>query len=234
MNNNKINESGLRQDILRDLIFPIVSIDEYTPKMDDNNIVVLFQVLQNYDAAYDLSAFIERSPENVVDTEVNETPNVDGRYNVFVEFERNLEFPSKFLQLLKDIENICPNPGWKLQLYKINDPIDVDAELLGQNLMLSSEEEIREFFDYAALQVNFLKENKKVDGIQFNSVFGNTIHFDYISSVLNESDFNNVLGSELQLDNTTLSRMLGESEYTVMRKGDRYYVGREGKFVVLK
>lgn len=232
--NNNLNESGLRQEVLRDLIFPIISIDEYTPKMDESNIVVLFQVLQSYDAAYDLSSFIERSPENVVDTEVNETPNVDGRYNVFVEFERTLEFPIKFLQLLKDIENICPNPGWKLQLYKINDPIDVDPELLGQDLMLSTEEEIKEFFDYAALEVYIIKENKKINSIHFNSIFGNNIRFEYISSVLNESDYSNILNSGLELDNTTLSRTLGEGEYTVMRKGDRYYVGREGKFVVLK
>ena len=122
----KLNEQGLRPQVLKDLIHPIISVDEYTPKIEDSNIVVMFQVLNNFDAAYDLSSFIEKSPIDAVDTEAAETPNLDGRYQVFVEMERDAEFPENLLRLIKTIENICPNPGWKIQLYGVNDPIDVD------------------------------------------------------------------------------------------------------------
>ncbi len=89
----QLNEQGLRPNILHDLVYPIISIDEYEPKINQDNIVVMFQVLNNYDAAYDLSSFIEKTSKNAIDTEAAETPNLDGRYTVFVEMPRNVEFP---------------------------------------------------------------------------------------------------------------------------------------------
>lgn len=224
----RIYERALRPLVLKDLIHPIISVDEYTPKIDDSHIVVLFEVLDNFDAAYDLSSFIERSPVEVVDTEAAETPSVDGRYLVFVEFERNGEFPSKLLELIKSIENLCPNPGWKLQLYGVNDPIDLDVDLLTDDMELVKEEELKEFFDFAPVSVEILEES-----IKLKSVYGSELHYSLGSGTVNEKYVTSLLKDDMSLDGTRLSAVLGE-HYDVLKSGKNYIVGINGKYIVLR
>lgn len=224
----RIYERALRPLVLKDLIHPIISVDEFTPKIDESNIVVLFEVLDNFDAAYDLSSFIERSPVDVVDTEAAETPNLDGRYQVFVEFERNGEFPEKLIALMKSIENICPNPGWKLQMYGVNDPVDLDVDEIINDMELVSEKELKEFFDFAAVNVEIVNESIKI-----KSVYGTELHYSKSSGIVNEDYVKNLLAEEMSLDGTRLSAVLGEN-YDVLRSGDEYIVGINGKYVVLR
>lgn len=224
----RIYERALRPLVLKDLVHPIISVDEYTPKIDESNIVVLFQVLDNFDAAYDLSSFIERSPVDVIDTEAAETPNVDGRYQVFVEFERNGEFPAKLIELMKSIENICPNPGWKLQMYGVNDPIDLDVDQITNDMELVSEEELREFFDFAAVNVEIVNESIKI-----KSVYGTELHYSKGSGIVNETYVKDLLSEDMTLDGTRLSAVLGEN-YDVLKSGNEYIVGINGKYVVLR
>lgn len=224
----RIYERALRPLVLKDLIYPILSVDEYTPKIDESNIVVLFQVLDNFDAAYDLSSFIERSPVDVIDTEAAETPNVDGRYQVFVEFERNGEFPAKLIELMKSIENICPNPGWKLQMYGVNDPIDLDVDQITNDMELVSEEELKELFDFAAVNVEIVNESIKI-----KSVYGTELHYSKGSGIVNETYVKDLLSEDMTLDGTRLSAVLGEN-YDVLKSGNEYIVGINGKYVVLR
>lgn len=224
----RIYERALRPLVLKDLIHPIISVDEYTPKIDESNIVVLFQVLDNFDAAYDLSSFIERSPVDVIDTEAAETPNVDGRYQVYTEFERNGEFPAKLIALMKSIENICPNPGWKLQMYGVNDPIDLDIDEITNDMELVSEAELKEFFDYAAVNVEIVNESIKI-----KSVYGTELNYSKSSGIVNESYVKGLLSEETSLDGTRLSAVLGEN-YDVLKSGSEYIVGINGKYIVLR
>ncbi|AMM43898.1 virion structural protein [Pectobacterium phage vB_PcaM_CBB] len=224
----RIYERALRPLVLKDLIHPIISVDEYTPKIDESNIVVLFQVLDNFDAAYDLSSFIERSPVDVIDTEAAETPNVDGRYQVFVEFERNGEFPAKLIALMKSIENICPDPGWKLQMYGVNDPIDLDIDEITNDMELVNEEELKEFFDFAAVNVEIVNESIKI-----KSVYGTELHYSKGSGIVNESYVKGLLHDDTSLDSTRLSAVLGEN-YDVLKSGSEYIVGINGKYIVLR
>lgn len=224
----RIYERALRPLVLKDLIHPIISVDEYTPKIDESNIVVLFQVLDNFDAAYDLSSFVERSPVDVIDTEAAETPNVDGRYQVFVEFERNGEFPAKLVALMKSIENICPDPGWKLQMYGVNDPIDMDIDQITNDMELVNEEELKEFFDFAAVNVEIVNESIKI-----KSVYGTELHYSKGSGIVNESYVKGLLHDDTSLDGTRLSAVLGEN-YDVLKSGSEYIVGINGKYIVLR
>lgn len=223
-----LNEKSLKPEVLKDLVHPIISIDEYTPKINDNNIVVNFKVLDNFDAAYDLSSFIERSPEEVVDTEAVETPDVDGFYNVFVEMERNAEFPESLVRLVKDIENLSPNVQWKLQLYRVNDPVDLDVKKLSKNMQLNAESELREFFDYAPVQVNILEE-----GFELKSVYGSVLKYSKDSGFISEDSAKFKLMQETRLDESKLSAVLG-SEYDVLQSGSELIVGKDGKYIVLR
>lgn len=223
----QLNERSLRPHVLKDLIHPIISIDEYTSKIGENNIVVAFQVLDNYDAAYDLSSFIEKSPVGVVDTEASETPNLDGRYMVFSEFDRDGEFPQRLLTLIKAIENLCPNPDWKLQLYGVNDPIDVDFDIIAQRVALSQPETIAEFFDAAGVSVEMLSET-----IKLTSTYGD-LHYQRGSGFVSENYVKKLLNNSTELDDTRLSSILGEN-YNVLKSGSQYIVGNGKKYIVLR
>lgn len=224
----KLNERALRPLVLKDLIHEIISIDEYTPKIADDNIVIGFQVKDNFDAAYDLGSFLERCPMDIVDTEASETPNIDGRYNVFAEFERNAQFPSKMMTLLKIIENICPDPGWKFQVYGHNDPIDATEKKLKNVVELTFETDLKEFFDYAPVQVKVLEES-----IRIASIYGSTLHYSLSSGLIPENYVESLLKENTSVECDQLSSVLGE-EYTVLRTGEEYIVGRNGQYVLLR
>lgn len=224
-----LNEKALRPDVLKDLIHPIISVDEYTPKLNPDNIVVQFQVLDNFDAAYDLSSFLERSPENILDTEASETPNIDGRYNVFIEVERNNEFPDRLVKILSDLDNVAPGIDWKLQLYKVNDPVDLDVKSITEEMTLSTEEDLKEFFNYSNCEIQ-LNEDKS---FQVKNVYGVKLNYSSVSNVMNESLIKTYLSDECKLDNTQLSPSLS-SQYTVMRIDEGFIVSYKDKFVILK
>lgn len=224
----KLYERSLRPLALKDLIYEIVSIDEYTPKIAETNIVVAFQVLDNFDAAYDLGSFLERCPLDIIDTEAVETPNVDGRYMVFAEYDRDAEFPQRLLETLKILANICPDPGWKLQIYGQNDPIEVDIKAMNDVMNLVVEKELKEFFDFAPVNVSVLKESLKIE-----SVYGSTLHYSLSSGKIDESFVKDLLKDDTSLECQQLSAVLGEN-YDVLRTGSEYIIGRNGKYVLLR
>lgn len=222
----QLNEQGLRPNILHDLVYPIISIDEYEPKINQDNIVVMFQVLNNYDAAYDLSSFIEKTSKNAIDTEAAETPNLDGRYTVFVEMPRNVEFPEALYDMIVNIQNLCPDPSWKLQLYGVNDPIDLDVKEITKLINLSSPESIKEFLDVE--DVKILNE-----GVLQISVHNKDLYYSTASAFCSEDYVKKLLSENVDIDNTPLSNYLS-TDFTVVRSNDTYIVEKNGKYLILK
>lgn len=216
----QLNEGGLRPNVLKDLIYDIVSVDEFTPKIDDDNIVVQFQVLDNYDAAYDLSSFLERAPINALDTEAAEIPNIDGKYEVFVEFERDAEFPVKFLKMLTLIENLSAGVPWKLQIYEHNDPMELNDANLEELIRLTSEEDVEDFFVESFSKVKLLGESIKIEGV------GRDMFYSKASGKVSESYVKELLES-VRYDESGLSSVLGDKFTVVESKGS--YICSNGK-----
>lgn len=103
----QLNEKNLRQGTLKYLVDPIVEIDMYSPKIQQDSIVVVMRVEGSYDAGYDMSSFIEKLPFGVLDTEVQEIPNTEGYYEIFIEMERDDEFPENLMRILHDAGSLC-------------------------------------------------------------------------------------------------------------------------------
>jgi hypothetical protein len=113
----KIAEGLLEHD-LDYTIMPLISIDEYQSKIDDRKaIVVGFYITEN-DPAADLAAFIEKGVVKVLDTDVSPAPTEDGHYLVFVELDRNKDFPAKLLKIIDEIKNITNVYSWQFSPYK--------------------------------------------------------------------------------------------------------------------
>ena len=87
---------GLREKDLQWMVSNYVSIDQYTSKLDDDNITVAFFINER-DAAEDLRDFIEKVYYiEIRDIEISNSLTDDNKYILFVEFERNINFPKIF------------------------------------------------------------------------------------------------------------------------------------------
>lgn len=136
---NKITEGLETGDLIR-LVDPHFSIDEYKSKMgDDADILVMAFRVQGKNAAQDLMEFIERGYEFVQDADLSSGETSDGYWLVFVETERNRQFPKNAIKMLEDILNLTDQKleEWSFNYHKddIEYPATVDA--LEQSVPLS-------------------------------------------------------------------------------------------------
>ena len=88
-------------------ISELVSIDSFQAKLgkDEDVSVIKFQT-DNKQVAEDLVKYIETGCEWVLDADTSPAKNNEGRYNVFVEVERNDDLPATIIELARDIEQV--------------------------------------------------------------------------------------------------------------------------------
>lgn len=110
-------QEGLMAHDLDDLVLPMLTIDQYESKISDEAIVVGFYVFDE-EPAFDLSLFIEKGVNQVLDTEVSPAPTEDGYYVCFVEFNRTTLFPQQLLNLIENINNVTNVKNWQFQSYR--------------------------------------------------------------------------------------------------------------------
>jgi hypothetical protein len=116
MNNSLLNER-LERMALQYLVAPLVSIDEYESKIDDQRVIVTAFHVKDLDPAKDLSSFIEKSSIRPLDTETSPAPTDEGWYMVFVEMGRNKEYPERIIELVKQINNLTDIKDWQFKPY---------------------------------------------------------------------------------------------------------------------
>lgn len=94
---------GLRASDLKHLISPYISIDQYTSKLSDDNITLAF-FCNEREVAQDLHDFIEKMYViEIKDIEISSTITEDNKYIVFVELERNPQFPKILMDMIESI-----------------------------------------------------------------------------------------------------------------------------------
>lgn len=135
----KLSE-GLHQGDLRDLVLPVISVDEFDSKIDEEAIVVAFFVNDDLPAK-DLMFFIEQSYVELLDTEVSPAPNEEGYFLVFVEFLRNDEFPEILVNLLNSLNGLTKIKKWKFKPYKYDAAMDATEENIKKSVRLTPQEE---------------------------------------------------------------------------------------------
>lgn len=180
---SNINE-GLRSGDLRDLLLPLISIDEYESKIStmDEIMVVGFYV-EIEDAANDLSKFINRSANQMIDTAVSPAPTESGYFVVFVEIERNSESFSNINAILYEIENvvsISPNE-WKFKGYQANQVLDFNEENF--NNVIRIEESTHESFKLNKFFSNSLVESFEITNDKYVTINNITLKINDFKSL---------------------------------------------------
>lgn len=110
---------GLRRGDLNHMILPLISVDEFNSKIDDRTVIVVAFYAYEEDPAHDLSNFIERSPQTVMDTDVSPAPTREGYYVTFVEIKRDPKFIPKLLKILTEIDNLTDVKQWQFTSQKL-------------------------------------------------------------------------------------------------------------------
>jgi hypothetical protein len=104
---------------LNGLVYHIFEIDSYKSKMGaDEDIITISFSLKTQEAADDLSNFIEKGYNFVLDTDATPGQQDDGTYKVFVEMERTSSAVQDILQLVSDIEKLTKIDDFKFRYYK--------------------------------------------------------------------------------------------------------------------
>ena len=120
---------GLRGGDLEDLVLPLLSVDEYESKIDPTAVVIAFYVNEQ-SAAEDLNRFIQRSPIELIDTEISPAPDQQGYYMVFVEMLNNSQFVSNVQGILDEVAPLAYVNDWKLQIRGNDDLVPFSEEVL--------------------------------------------------------------------------------------------------------
>lgn len=117
------------------VVRPVISIDDFESKIDDNALVVAFYS-KNHEAAEDLAVFIERSSiKRILDTEVSINTNKEGDHLVFVEVDiTNLKY-TEIGNIVNDIMKVANRLVGRDTVWKLK-----NNRLFGKKLYKFSEE----------------------------------------------------------------------------------------------
>lgn len=106
---------GMRSGDLEDLVLPLLSLDEYESKIDEDAIVIGFFVSE-HSAAEDLNRFLQRSPVELLDTEISPAPDAQGYFMVFVELLNNTKLADNVEDILEEVAALSNIENWKMQV----------------------------------------------------------------------------------------------------------------------
>lgn len=131
-----VNE-GLRENDLKYLVSNYISIDQYTSKIDEDNITVAF-FCNEKEVAEDLRNFIEKVYViEIRDIEISDSMTDDNKYILFVEFERNIMFPKIILDVVDSINFLADNKNWQFKSVNMKDKVRFDEVNLKKYVRLT-------------------------------------------------------------------------------------------------
>lgn len=233
---------GLKRLALDDLVLPLISIDEYESKISDRRAIVIGFYVTDEDPAIDLSNFIDRGPQPIMDTEVSPAPTPEGQFVVFVEVMRNGEFPNVLLEILNEIANVTSILDWKFICPAHQNALPVTTENLHQHIVLDPDDIVDVDDDDTNQIEKQLSESRKfwqnacVDHIELDSdghlimhSNGSEHHFMFLpvtEGTMHPAHKNG-------LDTKMIGSMLG-IDYDVCGSNDGFLVSNGEKTVLLK
>lgn len=160
---------GLKAKDLRGFVESTFTIDHYTSKMgEDKNIAVIAFKVNDKMPAIDLMEFIEKGYPFVLDADISSGEERDGKYQVFVEFERTERLPRQIKNVLEGLSNLCDISDWRFRYHKDLKSCEVTEENIMECVPLTAQA-----YDSKVLEV----KNATVESF-FNQTPFESIHLD--------------------------------------------------------
>lgn len=208
---------GVRQGDLEYMVSQFISVDQYSTKINNDNIVVSFFVKEQ-NAASDMGDFLSKNFFDIInDIEVSDSPTCNGDYQVFLEMERNKYFPEKLCKIIKILELLTGEQDWCFKTFKTERSLPLTKDNLIKSVDLHIEDETEE----------------AKDGIIDVPMFGKIKHFRvkriskyrFEQAIISSEDFNETPTTEY----TEISRNFPQYEVALidgeiyLLKGEEYF-----------
>jgi len=233
---NKLNE-GMRAGDLDDLILPLISVDEYESKINKSVVTIGFYV-HDEDAAKDLNRFLQKSPVEILSSEVSPAPDQHGFFLVFIELMDNKRLPENLTSIFSEIEPLCNISQWKMRVRKNSGLIPFTEDNLTKAMQIArnrDKSKIKEFLSHSLIS-NVLIEGEK---LFFHSFQGDKcyeiVDFGINNRVMSRSGLENApLKTDIKdiVCCNRVTKFLGEGWSTV-KIGANYIIQKEDSNICL-
>jgi hypothetical protein len=240
----KLNEN-LRSNDLKDFVSEVFTVDQYKSKMgNDADVVVLGFRVKEKNPAMDLSEFIERGYEYILDADMSTGEEYDGQYQVFVELERNPQLPENLKHLLDGVSRLTGITEWRFRYQKAPNSVEFDNSSVMEHIPMTPEEyknkineiktlDVQEFFDQGSVDVALESENY----LTFSKPYSG----DVTATLISIGDYDAVkhtvpgalaLDESSQSQVTFLNKYLGN--YDINKIGNKFLIRNGAKAIVIE
>jgi hypothetical protein len=235
---------SLQAGDLKHLVDSIFEIDSFKSKMgDDKNIVTLSFSCKDKQPAQDLSNFIEKGYNFVLDSDVPAGEQADGTYKVFVEIERDNSVHDNITELLDGVKKLTGHDDLKYRYYKnfkseqatlenLVNSVPSDPDNYGIVATESNLNNFKNFFNKSYVEEINMNENllrikkKYSDALTFEFIDIDT-HTNIYESIDGKFD---IMGSYPEI--LFLTKYIGD--YNISKYGEKLVFENEDKALVLK
>jgi len=206
---------SLQPNDLKTFVNEIFTIDSYKSKMgQDKEISVLaFEVLTQ-EPAKDLMNFIEKGYDFVLDADISAGENRKGKYDVFVEIERDRHLPKNIGALLDDVSKLAGIDEWKYRYYKnveskaftiedAENDIPLDSNTYESMINEYNQTELDRFFNKGVTEQKFVKDNV----IEFGRHASGKVRMEVVEEGSTEELLTKYAGA-VSLDETSISEVM--------------------------
>jgi hypothetical protein len=221
---------GMREGDLADLVLPLISIDEYSSKLDNDQAIVIGFYVHEEMAAKDLNRFLQKSAVPLLGTDVSPAPDQHGYYMVFVELMNNERLPQNMQSILEEIHGLVDIDNWQLRVRDHKDLIPFSMENIEMAIVkLKRETKKTEVVEF--LQPSALMNAQFAGALLILEGAGESYTFDFI-------DFASIplLMQNFKLTETGVAydlRTVAKTNKIGRMLGENWEVSRIGKFMLL-
>ena len=235
---------SLRAGDLANLVDDIFEIDNFKSKMgDDKNIVTLSFSCKDKQPAQDLSNFIEKGYNFVLDSDVPAGEQSDGTYKVFVEIERDSSVHENITELLDGVKKLTGQEELKYRYYKnfkreqatlenLVNSVPSDPDNYATVATESNLNNFKNFFNKSYVEEVTMNENL----LRIKKKYADALMFEFIDIDNNATIFESIEGrfdiSASYPEILFLTKYLGD--YNISKYGDKLVFENEDKALVLK
>jgi hypothetical protein len=237
--------SNLKENDLQDFVSELFTIDSYKSKMGkDTDVAVLAFEVRDKEPAKDLMNFIEKGYGFILDADVSSGENKDGKYNVFVEMERNRYLPKNIANILEDISKLTGSDNFKFRYYKGIDSHKFDEKVAEEIIPLDSEtyentinefnqSELNRFFNKGVTEQRYVKD----DIVEFTRHPSGNCRMQIVDEGTTEEIVNNYKGA-IQLEDSSMSEVMWMTKffgnYNIYKMNEQFFFTNGVRTKVMK
>ena len=238
-------QMSLQSNDLKDFVNEIFTIDSYKSKMgQDKDIAVLAFEVVSQEPAKDLMNFIEKGYDFVLDADISTGENRKGKYDVFVEMERDRHLPKRIADILEEVSKLTGIQEWKYRYYKNVESKPYDVSTAESEIPLSGDAydsmineynqvELDRFFNKGVTEQRYVKENV----IEFGRHASGKVRLEMVEEGSTEELLTKYAGA-VSLDETSMSEVLFLTKfmgnYNIQKIGENLFFTNGNRTKVMK